>query len=63
MARQLELMLVTVEPKREKKSKWQTQDGIQIEKPGWFPYVPEFQVVVLSFRKTGQVSTEKDRRL
>lgn len=48
VARQLELMLVTVEPKREKKSKWQTQDGIQIEKPGWFPYVPEFQVVVLT---------------
>jgi hypothetical protein len=43
----LSFVIASVEPKREKRSKWRTQNGVEISKPSWFPYVPDLQLIKL----------------
>ncbi len=43
----LSFVLASVDPKREMRSKWYTQDGIESSKPTWFPFVPELRSIKL----------------
>jgi len=47
----LSFILATVEPKREKRSRWLSSDGQgnikPSSKPSWFPYVPEWKTIAL----------------
>lgn len=43
----LSFVLATVEPKRESRSRWRTQNGAEKSKPSWFPFVPELRATVL----------------
>lgn len=47
----LSFVLATVEPSREKQSKWYRSDGSgepkPSSKPSWFPYVPEWKTLAL----------------
>jgi hypothetical protein len=47
----LSFVLATVEPSREKQSKWYSSDGSgepkPSSKPSWFPYVPEWKTLAL----------------
>ncbi len=43
----LSFVVATVEPHREKRSKWFSSDGKEKSKPVWFPYVPEWKTLVL----------------
>jgi len=43
----LSFILASDDPKREMRSIWHTQDGREISKPQWFPFVPELREIKL----------------
>jgi hypothetical protein len=51
----LAFMIATIEPQREKRSKWY-RDGKEASKPQWFPYVPEWKIFAL--RPSGKRPSE-----
>lgn len=63
----LGFIIATVEPKREKRSEWFSSDSTgerkPMEKPGWFPYVPEWKILTLkpSQSKPAELTRDENR--
>jgi hypothetical protein len=60
--KRLSFMIATVEPKREKHSRWISPNGQEKEKPSWFPYVPEWSILILkpSTSRPGELDREQE---
>jgi hypothetical protein len=48
----LSFIIATVEPKRERRSRWFTQQGEEKSKPNWFPFVPQLRSIALKPSKS-----------